>query len=50
VEAVERDEWLRAAWSVTIAREIATDRLVRSWRQDGRQYLAGTPVCLVTEG
>jgi hypothetical protein len=25
---VERDEWLRAAWRVTVAREIATDRLV----------------------
>jgi len=25
---VERDEWLRAAWTVTIAREIATERLV----------------------
>jgi transposase len=28
VGAVERDEWLRAAWRVTVAREIATDRLV----------------------
>ena len=26
--AVERDEWLRAAWRVTVAREIATERLV----------------------
>lgn len=25
---MERDEWLRAAWRVTVAREIATDRLV----------------------
>jgi transposase len=25
---VERDEWLRAAWRVTVAREIATERLV----------------------
>jgi transposase len=28
VGAVERDEWLRAAWKVTVAREIAADRLV----------------------
>ncbi len=26
--ALERDEWLRAAWRVTLAREIATERLV----------------------
>ena len=26
--AVERDEWLRAAWRVTVARETATERLV----------------------
>ena len=25
---MERDEWLRAAWRVTVAREIATERLV----------------------
>jgi hypothetical protein len=25
---VERDEWLRAAWRVTLAREITTERLV----------------------
>jgi transposase len=28
VGALERDEWLRAAWWVTLAREIATERLV----------------------
>ncbi len=28
VGAVERDEWLRAVWRVTVAREIATERLV----------------------
>jgi hypothetical protein len=28
VGAVERDEWLRAAWRVTLAREITTERLV----------------------
>ena len=26
--AMERDEWLRAAWRVTLAREIAAERLV----------------------
>ena len=26
--AVERDEWLRAAWRVTVTREIATGQLV----------------------
>jgi hypothetical protein len=26
--AVERDEWLRAAWKVILTREIATERLV----------------------
>jgi hypothetical protein len=25
---VERDEWLRAAWRATVAREVATERLV----------------------
>jgi transposase len=28
VGALERDEWLRAAWRVTVAREVATERLV----------------------
>jgi transposase len=28
VGAIERDEWLRAAWRVTVAREIAPERLV----------------------
>src|SRR5215217_8587724 len=28
VGAMERDEWLRAAWRVTVAREFATERLV----------------------
>src|SRR5215212_7207659 len=28
VGAVERDEWLRVAWRATVAREIATERLV----------------------
>jgi hypothetical protein len=28
VGALERDEWLRAAWRATVARQIATERLV----------------------
>jgi hypothetical protein len=28
VRAMERDEWLRAAWRVMVAREIATEQLV----------------------
>jgi len=28
VGAVERDEWLRTAWRVTVARETAAERLV----------------------
>jgi transposase len=33
--AVERDEWLKAAWKVTLAREITAERLVFSWTRWG---------------
>ena len=48
--AGERDEFLRAAWRLLVAGEIAAERLSGVRRRDGHQYFAFAAVLLLTQG